>query len=67
MCIRDRRPGDCLILNNSRVLPARLLGHRLPGGGACEILLLIDRGDNVWAVSYTHLEQQKKQQQVAGV
>jgi len=41
-------PGDCLILNNSRVLPARLLGHRLPGGGACEILLLIDRGDNVW-------------------
>ena len=24
-------PGDCLILNNSRVLPARLLGHRLPG------------------------------------
>ena len=37
------RPGDCLILNNSRVLPARLLGHRLPGGGACEVLLLIDR------------------------
>ena len=26
------RPGDCLILNDSRVLPARLLGHRLPGG-----------------------------------
>lgn len=40
--------GDCLILNNSRVLPARLLGHRLPGGGACEVLLLIDRGENVW-------------------
>ena len=42
------RPGDCLILNNSRVLPARLLGSRLPGGGACEVLLLIDRGENVW-------------------
>ena len=28
------RPGDCLVLNNSRVLPARLIGHRLPGGGA---------------------------------
>ena len=42
------RAGDCLILNNSRVLPARLLGHRVPGGGACEVLLLIDRGDNVW-------------------
>ena len=41
-------PGDCLILNNSRVLPARLLGHRMPGGGACEVLLLIDRGDNIW-------------------
>lgn len=42
------KPGDCLILNNSRVLPARLLGQRLPGGGACEVLLLIDRGDRVW-------------------
>ena len=42
------RPGDCLILNDSRVLPARLLGQRLPGGGACEVLLLIDKGDNTW-------------------
>ncbi len=42
------RPGDCLILNDSRVLPARLLGRRLPGGGACEVLLLIDRGGDVW-------------------
>ncbi len=42
------RPGDCLILNDSRVLPARLLGQRLPGGGACEVLLLIDRGSDVW-------------------
>lgn len=41
------RPGDCLVLNNSRVLPARLLGRR-SGGGTCEILLLIDRGDKVW-------------------
>lgn len=39
---------DCLILNDSRVLPARLLGQRLPGGGACEVLLLTDRGDGVW-------------------
>ena len=42
------RAGDCLILNNSRVLPARLLGKRLPGGGACEVLLLIDRGEKTW-------------------
>ena len=41
-------PGDCLILNDSRVLPARLLGQRLPGGGACEVLLLIDKGDKTW-------------------
>ena len=42
------RPGDCLILNDSRVLPARLLGQRLPGGGACEVLLLTDKGDKTW-------------------
>ena len=42
------RPGDCLIMNDSRVLPARLLGRRLPGGGACEVLLLTDKGDDVW-------------------
>ena len=42
------RPGDCLVMNDSRVLPARLLGHREPGGGACEVLLLVDRGEKVW-------------------
>jgi len=41
------RPGDCLVLNDSRVLPARLIGRR-ETGGACEVLLLIDRGDKVW-------------------
>lgn len=41
------RPGDCLVLNDSRVLPARLFGRR-SGGGACEVLLLIDRGEKVW-------------------
>ena len=41
------RPGDCLVLNNSRVLPARLIGHR-PTGGVCEVLLLTDKGDNQW-------------------
>lgn len=42
------RKGDCLVLNNSRVLPARLIGQRLPGGGACEVLLLTEKGDGVW-------------------
>ena len=41
------RPGDCLVLNNSRVLPARLIGHR-PTGGAVEVLLLRDLGDKRW-------------------
>lgn len=41
------RPGDCLVLNDSRVLPARLIGRRLTGG-ACEVLLLVDRGEGLW-------------------
>ena len=41
------RPGDCLVMNNSRVLPARLIGRR-PTGGACEVLLLTDRGEGLW-------------------
>lgn len=40
--------GDCLVLNDSRVLPARLLGRRDPSGGAVEVLLLVDRGENCW-------------------
>ncbi len=42
------RPGDCLVVNDSRVLPARLIGRREPGGGVCELLLLTDRGGDVW-------------------
>lgn len=41
------QPGDCLVMNDSRVLPARLLGHR-PTGGAVEVLLLRDLGENRW-------------------
>ena len=40
-------PGDCLVMNDSRVLPARLLGRR-PTGGAAELLLLRDLGGNKW-------------------
>ena len=42
------QPGDCLVMNDSRVLPARLLGHRVPSGGAAEVLLLTDKGDGLW-------------------
>ena len=40
-------PGDCLVINDSRVLPARLIGHR-PTGGAAELVLLRDLGNNRW-------------------
>lgn len=41
------RAGDCLVLNDSRVIPARLLGERTTGG-AVEVLLLKDLGENRW-------------------
>ena len=40
-------PGDCLVLNDSRVLPARLIGCR-PTGGSIELVLLRDLGDGKW-------------------
>jgi S-adenosylmethionine:tRNA ribosyltransferase-isomerase len=39
------RPGDLLIANQSRVIPARLLGRRAETGGAVEVLLLAERPD----------------------
>jgi S-adenosylmethionine:tRNA ribosyltransferase-isomerase len=45
------RAGDLLVVNNTRVFPARLLGHRVPSGGAVECLLLERRstaGGEVW-------------------
>lgn len=41
------REGDCLVMNDSRVLPARLIGH-LQTGRAVELVLLRDHGDSVW-------------------
>ena len=41
------RAGDCLVVNDSRVLPARLIGRRA-GGGAAELLLLRELGDDCW-------------------
>ncbi len=41
------RPGDCLVLNDTRVLPARLLGTRKTGGSV-ELVLLRDLGDGCW-------------------
>ena len=45
--IDSLNPGDCLVMNDSRVLPARLMGHR-PTGGVVEVLLLRDLGNKCW-------------------
>jgi S-adenosylmethionine:tRNA ribosyltransferase-isomerase len=42
------RRGDLLVLNNTMVYPARLLGHRVPSGGAVECLLLQRQGPHEW-------------------
>ncbi len=42
------RPGDVLVLNETRVIPARLYGRKIPSGGKVEILLLSRRGEEVW-------------------
>ena len=41
-------PGDCLVINNTRVLPARLIGAKEGTGARIEILLLKRKQDNVW-------------------
>ncbi len=41
------RPGDCLVMNDSRVIPARLFGTR-PTGGSVEVVLLRDLGGGDW-------------------
>jgi len=42
------RPGDCLVVNNTRVLPARLYGAKTGTGGACEVLLLENLEGDDW-------------------
>ncbi len=42
------RPGDCLVRNNTKVIPARLFGEREDTGAVIELLLLKRREDNVW-------------------
>lgn len=42
------KPGDCLVMNNSRVIPARLMGSAEGRTTPIEVVLLTDRGDGVW-------------------
>lgn len=43
-------PGDCLVLNNTKVLPARLIGAKEGSGGKVEFLLLNKKENNQWEV-----------------
>ena len=42
------KEGDCLVLNNTKVIPARLIGHRKDTGAVIEVLLLKRLKDNTW-------------------
>lgn len=42
------RPGDCLVLNNTKVIPARLMGIKEDTGAAIEVLLLKRRENDIW-------------------
>ncbi len=42
------RKGDCLVINDTRVIPARLLGQKAGTGANIEVLLLKRKSDNVW-------------------
>ena len=42
------KEGDCLVLNNTKVIPARLLGEREGTGGHVEVLLLKRKDKDVW-------------------
>lgn len=42
------KPGDCLVLNNTRVLPARLYGTREDTGAVVEFVLLLQHGNKLW-------------------
>ncbi len=41
-------PGDLLVINETRVMPARFYANKLPGGGQVELLLLQRKDDNTW-------------------
>ncbi|MDT7042406.1 tRNA preQ1(34) S-adenosylmethionine ribosyltransferase-isomerase QueA [Candidatus Nitronereus thalassa] len=43
-------PGDVLVLNDTKVIPARLRGIKLPSGGKVELLLVRSLGDTMWEV-----------------
>ena len=48
--VDELQSGDVLVFNDSKVIPARLFGHRVPTGGKVEVLLLTPCGEDTWEV-----------------
>lgn len=48
--VRYLKSGDCLVINNTKVIPARLLGHREDTGGKMEFLLVNRKREDIWEV-----------------
>ncbi len=48
--VDELQAGDVLVFNDSKVIPARLHGHRVPTGGKVEVLLLTPCGTDTWEV-----------------
>ena len=46
--VNELNPGDCLVINDTKVIPARLFGERKETGGHVEVLLLKREADNIW-------------------
>ena len=42
------KPGDCLVINDTKVIPARLYGHKVDTGAVIELLLLKRRENDIW-------------------
>ena len=46
--VKYLRPGDCLVINDTKVIPARLYGHKKDTGAVIEILLLKRKENDIW-------------------
>lgn len=57
-------PGDCLILNDTKVLPARLYGIKDETGAMVEFLLLMQKEKDVWGSNYRPRKESKDRLQI---
>ena len=60
--IDELNPGDCLVINNTKVIPARLMGVKEDTGAHIEVLLLKREQDDVWEVLVKPGKKAKREQ-----